>query len=68
MVDELEEPVLPSRLLPGGVHQDQQVRQWGPDTGVREIDELQGETVVTCEVTIIISRDTFASTGIFSSL
>ena len=43
VVDELEEPVLPSCLLPSSVHQDEQVRQRGPDTGVREIDELRGE-------------------------
>ena len=65
VVDELEEPVLPSRLLPGGVHQDEQVRQRGPDTGVGEIDELRGEN---CRASQLIYRNTFASTGIFSSL
>ena len=65
VVDELEEPVLPSRLLPGGVHQDEQVRQRGPDAGVGEIDELRCNSMAEFRPSVKI---TLASRGTLSSL
>ena len=69
VVDELEEPVLPSRLLPGGVHEDEEVRQRGPDAGVGEIDELR----LHREILLIVEEDyvvcswaTMAQNGMFT--